>query len=292
MRIITVTLLTLVIFSAFLGCSRKEAPAPAKAARVSATKAFTSYFGPAPTTDKGICYAFVIYFPRAKDREKVTPFPFFSFDEASLKKISLERMLGGMEERSYAGEYLQLFPKGSHLLSVSEKAGTVSADFSKELGAVAGDPTRSRALFNAITLTLLQFDGVTGVRIQSEGRELFPATTPLPAPAAVVVEPSAPRLLSLIAMKQQAGAPVLEVDALFDRPVDIKEFQFLENDGTLLAGEVFHSMFDMAAVLKPKDPGKFAQGTKIRARYRVVDKLGRSAAGESSFALEVKQHQD
>ena len=83
-----------------------------------------------------------------------------------------------------------------------------------------------------------------------------------------------------------------ELDALFDRPVEIKEFQFLENDGTLLAGEVFHSMFDMAAVLKPKDPRKLAEGTKIRTRYQVVDKKGRSAAGAGSFALQVRLHQD
>jgi germination protein M len=292
MHKITAALVILICLSAFLGCSRKEAPAPARTARVSATKAFTTYFGPAPTTDKGICYAFVIYFPRAKELEKVTPFPFFSFDEASLKKIALQRMLSGMDEKSYAGEFLQLFPKGSRLLSVSEREGTVSADFSKELREVADNPSRSRALFNALTLTLLQFSGVTGVRIHCEGRELFPAATRLPVEAAVVAQPSAPRLLSVIAMKQGASTPVLEVDALFDRPVDIKEFQFLENDGTLLTGEVFHSMFDMAAVLKPKEPGKLAQGTKIRARYRVVDKMGRSAAGESSFALEVKLHQD
>jgi germination protein M len=292
MRIITVTLVTLITLSALLGCTRKEAPAPAKAARVSATTGFTTYFGSAPTTDKGTCYAFVIYFPRVKEMEKVTPFPFFSFDEASLKKIALERMLGGMDERSYAGEYLQLFPQGSRLLSVSEQSGTVSANFSKELREVSGDPRRGRALYNAITLTLLQFNGVTGVRIQSEGRDLFPAATATPVEAQVVVQPSTPRLLSVIAMKQGASTPVLEVDALFDRPVDIKEFQFLENDGTLLAGEVFHSMFDMAAVLKPKAPGKLAQGTKIRVRYQVVDKLGRSAAAEGIYALEVKQHQD
>ena len=292
MRIISAILVMLALLSASIGCTRKESPAPGKTARVSATQAFTTYFGPAPTTDKGLCYAFVIYFPRAKEVGKITPFPFFSFDEASLKKITLERMLGGMDEKSYAGEYLQLFPKGSRLLSVSEREGTVSANFSKELGEIASDLARSRALFNAITLTLLQFNGVSGVRIQGEGRELFAATGQLPDAAAVVAQPSAPRLLSLIAMKQGPSSPVLEVDALFDRPVDIKEFQFLENDGTLLAGEVFHSMFDMAAVLKPKDPGKLVQGTKVRARYRVVDRMGRSAAGESSFALEVKQHQD
>jgi germination protein M len=291
MRIMIATLLSVVLLFSSLGCSRKETPAPAQASRVAATRAFESYFGPAPTTTKGTCYAFVIYFPRSDEPGKVTPFPFFSFDEASLKKVALERLIGGMDEKSYAGEYLQLFPKGSRLLSLSEQNGVVRANFSKELLPVAGDPSRGPALLNAVSLTLRQFGGVKQVQIQGEGRDLFPAL-PVLAEASVVEQPSAPRLLNLIAMVEKFGAPVQEVDALFDRPVEIKEFRFLENDGTLLAGEVFHSMFDMAAVLKPKDPGKFTQGTKIRARYKVVDKLGRGAAGESSFALEVKQHKD
>ena len=292
MRTLIVYLLTLAIICAGIGCSRKEAPAPAKAARISATPAFESYFGPAPSTDKGTCYGFVIYFPRAKEPGKVTPFPFFSFDEASLKKVALERMVAGMDERSYAGEFLQLFPKGSRLLSLNERAGVVSADFSKELRPAADHSIRGRALYDAIALTLAQFSGVTRVQLKCKGVDLFPAEQALPDAASIVVQPSAPRLLNLIAMKQGPSAPVQEVDALFDRPVNIQEFQFLENDGTLLAGDVFNSMFDMAAVLKPKDPGKLGQGTKVRARYKVVDKMGRGAAGESSFVLEVKLHQD
>jgi germination protein M len=292
MRLIIASLFSVALCSAVVGCSPKEAPVARQTARVAATPAFEAYFGSAPTTDKGTCYAFVIYFPLAKERDQVTPFPFFSFDEASLKKVALSRLIGGMEEGSYAGAYLQLFPKGSRLLSISERDGTTSADFSGELRQVASDPVHGRSLYNAIALTLLQFKGVKGVRVLSEGRDLYPAATPLPIEASAVAQPGAPRLLGLSAMKEKASTPVQEVDALFDRPVDIEEFQFLENDGTLLAGEVFHSMFDMAAVLKPKDPGKFAQGTKIRVRFKVVDKKGRSAAGEGSFDLVVKQHQD
>lgn len=290
MRIIIATLLTVMALGSVVGCSPKEEPAPGKTGRVSATKSFESHFGPAPTTNQGTCYAFVIYFPSAKELGKVVPFPFFSFDEPSLKKVALERLIGGMDEKKYAGELLPLFPKGSRLLSLKEANGTVTADFSKEVRSAAADPSRGRALFNAISLTAGQFGGVTGVRIQSEGSDLFAAAERLPAKASVQ-EPSAPRLLHLVAMKEGAADPVQEVDALFDRPVDIKEFQFLENDGTLLAGEVFHTMFDMAAVLKPRDPGKLADGTKVRVRYKVVDKMGRSAAGEETFTLAVKQHQ-
>jgi hypothetical protein len=107
-----------------------------------------------------------------------------------------------------------------------------------------------------------------------------------------VLQPSAPRLLKVVAMKETAAAPVAEVDALFDRPVEIKKCVITASDGTMLSGDVFHSMFDMAAVLKPKEPGKLTEGAKIVVRWEVTDKKGRSASGEESFALEVKVHQD
>lgn len=292
MRIVFAALAALVIVAGATGCSRKETPPPPKPARVSATPAFERYFGPAPTTDKGTCYAFVIYFPLAKDPSKVTPFPFFTFDEGTRKKVALERMLGGMDEKVYAGQYLQPFPKGTRLASLDEKSGTVMVEFSREAVPAAADAARGAALYHAVALTLLQFPGVKAIRITSEGKDLYPPTRPLPVEEKVVQQPSAPRLLNVVAMKESSKQPVQEVDALFDRPVEIKLFQFKASDGTILAGDVFHSMFDMAAVLKPKDPGKFMPGTRVRVHYQVVDKLGRPAEGEGEFPLEVKQHQE
>lgn len=291
MRILIIMLLAAIGCGYGAGCTRKEAPPPNKATRISATKAFESYFGPAPTTDKGTCYAFVIYFPAAKEPGKVVPFPFFTFDEASLKKVALQRLMGGMVEKSYAADLPQLFPTGCRLLSVTEQKGLVTADFGKELRPVAAAATTGDALFNAITLTALQFGGVSGVRILSEGSELFPGRQP-PVEASAVLQPSAPRLLNVVAMKETAAGPVQEVDALFDRPVDISECRFTTLDGQTLTGDVFHSMFDMAAVLKPKEPGKLADGAKIKVAWKVTDKKGRSAAGEETLTLEVKVHQD
>jgi hypothetical protein len=285
-------LFSILCLAAFTGCSRKDAPPAAKSARISATKAFESYFGPAPTTDKGTCYAFAIYFPSAREAGKVVPFPFFSFDEGSLKKVALQRLMGGMDEKSYAGDFPQLFPKGSRLLSLTEQNGVATVNFSPELGSLPADSDNGRALFNAVNLTVLQFAGVKSVRIQCDGRELFPLQQPAPVEASVVLQPSAPRLLKVVAMRDSATAPVEEVDALFDRPVDIKSCRFVLADGTPLAGDVFHAMFDMAAVLKPKEPGKLAPGTKLTVRWEVADKKGRSASGEDSFPLEVQVHKD
>lgn len=292
MRFPAIVLVALLALPFLAGCQPSEPPPAAKPARVSATGAFERAFGPAPTTDKGTCFAFVIYFPSAKTPGKFTPFPFFSFDEGSLKKVALERMIGGMDESSYRGEFLRLFPAGSRLLSVSEERGTVSVDYSGEVGQLALDPVKIALLKSGVALTLAQFPGVNKVRILSQGKELVPELALKEQPAAALAEPGEPRLLTVIAMKESAAEPVKEVDALFDRPVEIKEFQFRTDSGKVIAGDVFHSMFDMAAVLKPKYPGQLKNLSTLRVRYRVVDKLGRAAAGDGSVALKVRLHQD
>jgi germination protein M len=290
-QVLLCSVFLIICFASLVGCSKDKDKAMAKPGRVSATKAFETYFGPAPTTPKGSCYGFVIYFPSASNPGKVVPFPFFSFDEASLKKVALERLLGGMDEKTYAGQFLQLFPKGSRLLSLTENDGVVSADFSTEIRPAAANKT-GPALFNAVTLSLMQFGGVQGVRILSGGAELY-STEKQPAPdSSAVLQPSAPRLLNVIGMKETAAAPVGEVDALFDRPVTISEFSFTLPDGTKIDGDLFHSMFDMAAVLKPKDPSKLAPGMRIKAHWKATDKVGRESSGDNVFPLEVKVHQD
>ena len=292
MRFPVSLLFAALLFGSCIGCSSKQAPPAGKEVRISATKAFESYFGPAPTTSKGTCFGFVIYFPAAREPGKVVPFPFFSFDEASLKKVALQRLIGGMGEKGYAADFLQLFPAGTRLLSLNEQKGALSADYSKELRAVTADPVRARALFNAVTLTAAQFGGVTKVKILSEGVDLFPSQQRLPAQADVVLQPAAPRLMKVVAMKETAAAPVTEIDALFDRPVDVKRCRFVSGDGTALEGDVFHAMFDMAAVLKPKGPVELASGTQIKVSWQVTDKKGRSAAGEQTVPLEVTVHQE
>jgi len=285
-------MIMILCLGAGVGCSRKEAPASPKAARVSATKAFENYFGTAPTTDKGTCFAFVIYFPSAREPGKVVPLPFFSFDETSLKRVALERLLGGMEEKAYAGEFLQPFPTGTRLRSISEQNGTVTADFSRELRPAAENAKGNRAIFNAVVLTLRQFSGVSAVRLTSEGRGLPAPEQAQPEERSVVLPPAAPRLLNVIAVKENHASPVKEVDALFDRPVEISRCEFSFVDGARLAGDVYQAMFDMAAVLKPKEPAKISAGSEVRVRWKVTDKLGRSAEGEGGFPLEVKVHEE
>lgn len=263
---------------------KKEIPVE-KPGHVVATPAYEKYFGAAPTVDKGMAYAFVIYFPSIKEPGKVVPFPFFTFDEGSLKKVAIERLLGGMDTGSYQGEFIP-FPSGSRLLAINDDHGTLTVNFSKDL-----DKATEAATVRAIALTLRQFKGVKDIRLQVEGRESPLTTTAKDADDSAVQQPSAPRLLNVTAMRDKGAKDIEEVSAFFDRPVDVKELKLLSENGQPFAGDLYHSVFDMAAVLKPNDPTQFKEGMPVKVHWKVVDKLGRQAEGDNVWLLEVKQHE-
>ena len=262
---------------------KKEIPVE-KPGKVIATSAYEKYFGAAPPVDKGTAYAFVIYFPLKKEPGKVVPFPFFTFDEGSIKKVAVERLLVGMDTGSYQGEFIQ-FSSGSRLIAINDEQGTITVDLSKELNASA-----EAATAHAIALTVSQFKGVKDIRLQVEGKESPLNALLKNANYSAVLQPSPPRLLSVTAMQDKGAKAIEEVNAFFDRPVDVKELKLLSKDGQQFAGDMYHSAFNMAAVLKPKDPAQFKERMPIKVRWKVVDKLGRQAEGENVWLLEVKHH--
>ena len=263
---------------------KKEIPVE-KPGKVTATAAYEKYFGAAPLVDKGTAYAFVIYFPSNKEPGKVVPFPFFTFDEGSLKKVAVERLLGGMDSGSYQGEFIP-FPGGTRLIAINDDHGMVTANFSKEM-----DTSAEAGTTHALALTLRQFKGVKDIRIQVEGKESRLNDVAKNGDDSAVQQPSPPRLLSVTAMRDKGARDIEDVNAFFDRPVEVKELKLLSRDGQQFAGDLYHSVFDMAAVLKPKDPSQFTDRMPIKVRWKVVDKLGRQAEGDSVWLLEVKQHE-
>ncbi len=280
--IIAVVLVGFLIYA--ISFQKKEIPAE-KPGKVLATTVYEKYFGAAPTVDKGIAYAFVIYFPSRKDPGKIIPFPFFTFDEGSLKKVAVERLLGGMDTGSYQGEFIS-FPSGSRLIAINDDKGTITVNLSKELNTSADAATA-----HALALTLRQFKGVKDVQIQVEGKESPLSTLVKNADDSAVQQPALPRLLSVTAMRDKGAKNIEDVNAFFDRPVEVKELKLFSKDGQPFAGDLYHSVFDMAAVFKPKDPSQFKERTPIKVRWKVVDKLGRQAEGDNVWLLEVKQHE-
>jgi germination protein M len=283
-RILLLSLLGLV-FAGMVGCNKKEtASQSSQPGKVITTPVYEKYFGAAPLVDKGTAYAFVIYFPSSKTQGKVVPFPFFTFDDVSIKKVAIERLLGGMDSGSYQGEFIP-FPSGIRLIAINDNQGTVTVNFSKEL-----DKSTEAATACALALTLRQFKGVKDIRLQVEGKESRLSTLANSVDDSVVQQPSPPRLLSVTAMKDKGAKSIDDVNAFFDRPLEVKELKLLSKDGQQFAGDLYHSVFDMAAVLKPKDPAQFMERMPIKVRWKVVDKLGRQAEGDNVWFLEVKEH--
>ena len=286
-------------------CTKKDAQPQAKPSRISATKTYEKYFGLAPTTDKGTCYAFVIYFPSAKESGKVVPFPFFTFDEGTIKKVAVERLLSGMDVGSYQGEFLQVLPPDIHLLGIIDENGIVTLNFDKQILMGKTDAKGEQAFLNALVLTVSQFDGVKEVRVQVEGKEQGMVEgkevadflghgglkrQPVAVDESMVLEPGPPRLLSITAVKDKGAKNVEDVSAYFDRPVDIQELRMSDSKGKAFEGDVFESVFDMAAVLKPKDPSVFRAQMPIKVRWKVKDKRGRQGEGDNVWLLEMKEH--
>lgn len=284
-KIILLVFILSLTFAGLIGCNKEETIPPSSLpGRVVTTAAYEKYFGIAPTVDKGVAYAFVIYFPSSKDPGRVVPFPFFTFDEGSIKKVAVERLLSGMNIGSYKGEFSS-FPNGIRLIAINDDQGTISLNFSKEL-AKAVEVTTAHAL----ALTLNQFKGVTGIRIQVEGKESPLNSLLHDVDESAVMQPSPPRLLNVTAMRDKGAKNIEEVNAFFDRPVEIKELKLLSKGGQPFAGDLYHSVFDMAGVLKPKDPSMFKEGLPVKVRWKVIDKRGRQAEGDSDWLLEVKEH--
>ncbi|HEX9022976.1 MAG TPA: GerMN domain-containing protein [Geobacteraceae bacterium] len=297
MRKIFMLSMVVLALSQLSSCAKKPEPPPAKPVRVSATKAYERYFGPPPTADKGTCFAFVIYFPSAREIGKVVPFPFFTFDEGSIKKVAVERLLSGMDVGSYKGEFLRSFQPDVRLLGISEKNGTVTVNFSKELTNLDVGTTCAGGPLDAMALTLAQFQGVKEVRAAVEGKGGVISFAngclvrqPIAADEGSVLEPGPPRLLSVTGVKDKGAKNVEEVSAYFDRPVEVQELSMTDKNGAPFAGNMYHSVFDMAAVLKPKDPGVFKDRLPIKVRWKVTDKMGRNAEGENLWLLEIREH--
>ncbi|MBU5613961.1 GerMN domain-containing protein [Geomonas azotofigens] len=279
------------LLSLFVGCTSRQEPPPEAKGRVNATASFVKYFGQVPPVDKGTCYGFVIYFPSAREAGKVLPLPFFSFDEASLKKVALGKLIAGMgDQKSYQGELAQPFPVGSRVLDISESAGTTTVNFSKELNAVKDDQQLRQGLVNAVVLTLRQFGAVAKVVIKVEGAEGPLEKLVARADESAVLPLAAPRLMGVVGMKEKGAANVEEIDAFFDRPVEIKELTLSGADGGRIEGDVYQSVFDMAGVLKTRKPQPYQPGTPIKVHWKITDKLGRSASGDTDVALEIKEH--
>jgi len=175
----------------------------------------------------------------------------------------------------------RLFPEGTTLEGVAVEQGVAVVRVALGPG---GHPHPLAG--QALAHTLTQFEGIVGVRLQIGDAPLAPVVRPDPA---VVEPPAAPRLLDVLTAVQE-GEPPAEIDVLFDRPVEVIETRLEGPDGAPIPGKLYTSMFDMAAVLRPEDPGVIREGMKLRVTWAVRDRKGRESRGSRTISLRWYRH--
>ncbi|NOY44199.1 MAG: GerMN domain-containing protein [Deltaproteobacteria bacterium] len=259
---------------------------PALGARtgVSATPAYRAAFGAPPVSQGVDCRAAVVYLPglgASGAGDRLAPIPLFSVTPGKIVEEAARVLVAGHPEQVRLLPLPRLFPEGTTLKGVTVEQGVAVVQIAL---ARAGQPHPLAS--QALAHTLTQFEGIAGVRLQVGDAPPAPVVRPDPA---VAEPPAAPRLLDVLTAVQEGESPA-EIDVLFDRPVEVIETRLEGSDGTPIPGKLYTSMFDMAAVLRPDDPGVIREGMELRVTWAVRDRKGRESRGSRTIPLRWYRH--
>jgi hypothetical protein len=176
------------------------------------------------------------------------------------------------------------FPPGTELVSLTRSGDLVRVELS-ELALTENDPAGQKLILAVLGHTLAQFEGVDRVQVVAGGT-LLPqqAERGFCPDTEAVMPPSEPRALTVAGVWEEAAANPEEVSVFFDRPVRVEDIRVSVN-GRRMEGDYFTSVFDMAVVLRPKEPVLLKEGLPVTVAWRVVDRLERKGEGEKTFAL-------
>jgi len=291
--------LSLLFLAGFIGvlagCSQEEEkPRSAKetAGLVEANETYRFYFGPPPAVQEGTAFALVGYAPDPDHPGKISPFPLFMYGrEGQMEAVAEQVMRLGFDwDPTLSGR--GPFPSGTFLVGLHRDQDDL---LRVELSSEAWDlstPHEKELMAAILGHSLVQFPGIRRV-IVAAGGHLLPGQTDrgfYPDPEAVV-GPGAPRLLAVVGVWERGQENPGEVAVYFDRPLELKNFRLLHDDGKEVAGDYYRSIFDMAVVVHPQRPELFQVGLPIRVAWEGVDLSGRSWGGDKVLNLRRLEHQ-
>jgi hypothetical protein len=277
--------LLLLLALAISGCDRQKG---AERSTVTVTPAFLEHFGQLPETETGSCIARVGYFPLKGDPARVRAVPYILFRESGQLEQILGRMVSEREIFLPGGDFFTPFPPGSSVWLSLDDEGIVLVDLTPGAEMTQEDLQGAVA---AITETAVQFDKVDRVRILLAGDPVpgMPGEGFRHEPGRIAPVPP-PTLLMVSGMWEEGDEEPDEILVNFDRPVTVEDFRLLGPSGEAVRGDYYRSVFDMAVVIHPENPGDFAEGMLLRAEWEVVDALGRRGKGSGEFALKRHDH--
>lgn len=279
----------LALFLVVTGCQDSKVPsAEPESGVVEANAAYLKHFGEPPGVKSGKGYARVGYLPLRADHAKLRAVPLYLFTEDRPLQRLLTRLVDGSLDLPAVHPQYVPFPPGTEV-EVAEQAGGVVT-----LSLRPGRPLEEdevRTAVAALVETVGQFEAFGRVRVLVEGvaPEFMPASGfAVDSSRIVAVEP--PTLLMVAGMWEPGESGPEEILVNFDRPVGVERCEVFDAGGQKVAGDYFTSAFQMSVVIHPAEAERFQAGTDMRVVWQVVDRLGRSAAGETVLPLRRFDH--
>ena len=255
---------------------------------VEASQAYLDNFGTPPQGKAGRAFARVGYLPLQNSPEKLRPLPLFLFSEEEQVRQIIERLISGKLLLHRESDLYHPFPDDLQVSVTSADGPTTKLALTTQQSWSATDQAAAGL---ALAETVLQFPAMESVIITHNGAPLphMPKTGYLRQPQALLkVEP--PRLI-LMAGVWEAGADDLsEILVEFDRPIKVNAFKLHDADGHVVDGDYFTSLFQMAVVIHPQEPGRYQEGVVLRAEWDVVDDMGRANRGTDAMAMKRIDH--
>ncbi len=283
-------LLILAAIGILAACQREETAQPARQGRITATDAYQTHFGKAPTPLEGTCFAMVGYLPKENNPSKVVPLPLFLFKEQDRMRLLIERLITVDEGASARIGVTNPFPPGASLTSLKQEGNLVRIELA-DPGNLPSDEVQWQAILNSLGHSLLQFPGVGKILVTVGGAPLHGQPQEGFSPDLnAVSSPGKPTIIGVVGSWEKAGHGPEEVSVFFDRPIAIEEIRLTGPDGNDIEGEYFQSIFDMAVVVHPKFPAAISEGMLIRVAWKAKDHKGRSGQGEQGFHLARLDH--
>jgi hypothetical protein len=208
-------------------------------------------------------------------------------EDRQIEKV-LKKLVSGELITSDKQPYDNFFPDDLVIQTEPIQDGTLGLDVATSQEWV-GESQRAGLI--ALMETALQFDSVQSVKVTLNGVPLswVPEVGYQQQPDLIIDVP--PPLLILMAGAWENGQDTPEELLVeFDRPVKVNSFELFHEDGRKVEGEYYKSIFQMAVVVHPKFPELFQEGTALRAKWNVVDELGRANSGIDTLKLKRLDH--
>ncbi len=276
-----------IVLAGFASCAQHS---PSQKPVLRTTKAFEAIFGELPPLPlSGPSFATVAYFPSSVEPGKFRPVPIFSVEQGKEEALVVRTVVRGIRTLgspadTILAEIVPPFPAGGDLASVAYDGGVAKISVGGNFRAESLSAAQREKAAQALALTVSQFGKADRVEVSDgQGTIRFSAG----AAGTEVVDIGSPKVLGLLAIRDEADTPPAVLSVLFDRPVFVEDAAFFPaGEDTPIPGRVYSTGFGMSLEFHPEGKAGFDPGGEYTVRLMVRDGKGRKTAAEQKWKLE------